>query len=77
MVPDLAAAVGVKGRRPTASTRDCEGPLYAVAVVNRVSAAVHGNMLESAKGVKQQTGQSKARLLQEAFADHLRRVGRV
>jgi transposase len=37
---------------------------------------VHSNTLESPKDVKKQTGKSKTRLLPEAFADRLRRVGR-
>jgi DDE superfamily endonuclease len=76
MVPTLAAALGVKGHRPTAGTRDCKDLLYVFAVVNLLSAAVHSNTLESPKGVKKQTGKSKTRLLQEAFAGHLRHVGR-
>ena len=77
MVPTLAATLGVKGHRPTAGTRDCKDLLYVLAVVNLLNAAVHSNTLASPKGVKKQTGKSKTRLLQEAFADHLRHVGRV
>ena len=77
MVPTLAATLGVKGHRPTAGTRDCKDLLYVFAVVNLLDAAVHSNTLESPKDVKKQTGKSKTRLLQEAFADHLRHVGRV
>ena len=76
MVPTLAATLGVKGHRPSAGTRDCKDLLYVFAVVNLVNAAVHSNTLESPKDVKKQTGKSKTRLLQEAFADHLRHVGR-
>jgi hypothetical protein len=76
MVPTLAATLGVKGHRPTAGTRDCKDLLYVFAVVNLLSAAVHSNTLESPKDIKKQTGKSKTRLLQEAFADHLRHVGR-
>ena len=77
MVPTLAATLGVKGHRPTAGTRDCKDLLYVFAVVNLLDAAVHSNTLESPKDIKKQTGKSKTRLLQEAFADHLRHVGRV
>jgi hypothetical protein len=77
MVPTLAATLGVKGHRPTAGTRDCKDLLYVFAVVNLLSAAVHSNTLESPKDAKKKTGQSKTRRLQEAFADHLRHVGRV
>jgi DDE superfamily endonuclease len=76
MVPTLAATLGVKGHRPTAATRDCKDLLYVFAVVNLLSAAVHSNTLESPKDAKKKTGQSKTRRLQEAFADHLRHVGR-
>jgi transposase len=76
MVPTLAATLGVKGHRPTAGTRDCKDLLYVFAVVNLISAAVHSNTLESPKDAKKRTGKSKTRLLQEAFAGHLRHVGR-
>jgi hypothetical protein len=77
MVPTLTATLGVKGHRPTAGTRDCKDLLYVFAVVNLLSAAVHTNTLESPQNAKKKTGQSKTRRLQEAFADHLRHVGRV
>jgi len=77
MVPTLCATLGVKGHRPTVGTRDCKDLLYVFAVVNLVSAVVHANTLESPKDAKKRTGQSKTRRLQEAFADHLRHVGRV
>jgi transposase len=77
MVPTLGATLGVKGHRPTVGTRDCKDLLYVFAVVNLLSAAVHSNTLESPKDAKKKTGQSKTRRLQEAFADHLRHVGRV
>jgi transposase len=77
MVPTLQATLGVKGHRPQVGTRDCKDLLYVFAVINLVSAALHTNTLESPKGAKKKTGQSKTRRLQEAFADHLRHVGRV
>ena len=77
MVPTLGPTLGVKGHRPMAATRDCKDLLYVFAVVNLVSAALHSNTLLSPKGAKKQTGQSKTRRLQEAFAEHLRHVGRV
>jgi hypothetical protein len=77
MVPTLAATLGVKGHRPLVGTRDNKDLLYLFAVVNLVSAAVHANTLESPKDAKQRTGQSKTRRMQQAFADHLRHVGRV
>src|SRR5205807_10612726 len=77
MVPTLAATLGVKGHRPTVGTRDCKDLLYVFAVVNVVSAAVHANTLESPKDAKKKTGKSKTRRMQEAFAAHLRHVGRM
>ncbi|MCE9566800.1 MAG: transposase [Planctomycetes bacterium] len=77
MVPTLAATLGVKGHRPTVGTRDCKDLLYVFAVVNLVSAAIHANTLESPKDAKKKTGKSKTRRMQEAFADHLRHVGRM
>jgi transposase len=77
MVPTLAATLGVKGHRPTVGTRDCKDLLYVFAVVNLVSAAVHANTLESPRDAKKRTGKGKTRRMQEAFAAHLRHVGRV
>ena len=77
MVPTLTATLGVKGHRPLVGTRDNKDLLYVFAVINLVSAAVHANTLESPKDAKKQTGQSKTRRMQEAFAAHLRHVGRV
>ena len=77
MVPTLSRTLGVKGHRPQVGTRDCKDLLYVFAVVNLVSAALHANTLESPKDAKQKTGQSKTARMQEAFAAHLRHVGRV
>jgi transposase len=76
MVPTLTATPGVKGYRPTAGTRDCKDLLYVFGVVNVVTAALHGNTLESPANAKKKTGKSKTRRMQEAFAAHLRHVGR-
>ncbi len=76
MVPTLTATLGVKGHRPVVGTWDCKHLMYVFAVVNLVSAAVHANLLESPKDAQEKTGKSKTRRLQEAFADHLRHVGR-
>src|SRR3954453_5839502 len=77
MVPTLGATLGVKGHRPTGDTRDCKDLLYVFAVVNVVTAAVHANLLESPAKAKQKTGKGKTRRMQEAFAAHLRHVGRL
>ena len=77
MVPTLAATLGVKGHRLAVGTRDCKDLLYVFAVVNLATAAVHANTLGSPAWAKQKTGKSKTRRMQEAFAAHLRHVGRV
>jgi hypothetical protein len=77
MAPTLTATLGVKGHRPVVGTWDCKHLLYVLAVVNVVTGAIHANTLESPKDAKKKTGKSKARRLQEAFAAHLRHVGRV
>jgi transposase len=77
MVPTATATLGVKGHRPVVGTWDCKDLLYVFAVVNLVSAALHSNTLESPKDAKKKTGQSKTRRLQEAFAQHLRHLGRL
>jgi transposase len=77
MVPTLAATLGVKGHRPLVGTRDNKDLLYAFAVVNLVTAAVHTNTLESPQNAAKKTGLSKTRRMQHAFANHLRHIGRV
>jgi transposase len=77
MVPTLVATLGVKGHRPKVGTRDCKDLLYVFCVVNLISAALHSNTLESPKDAKKKTGKSKTRRMQEAFALHLRHVGKI
>jgi transposase len=77
MVPTLQATLGVKGHRPVVGTRDCKDLLYVFAVVNLISGALHSNTLESPKDAKKKTGKSKTARMQEAFADHLRHIGRI
>jgi transposase len=77
MVPTLGPTLGVKGHRPVVGTRDCKDLLYVLAVVNVVTGVLHTNTLESPARAKQRTGQSKTRRLQEAFAAHLRHIGRL
>ena len=77
MVPTLTATLGVKGHRPTVGTRDCKDLLYAFAVINVITAAVHANLVESPAKAKRATGKSKTRRMQEAFAAHLRHVARI
>lgn len=77
MVPTLTATLGVKGHRPVVGTWDCKHLLYIFAVVNLATAAVHANLVDSPKDAKAKTGKSKTRRMQEAFAAHLRHVGRM
>jgi transposase len=77
MVPTLGPTLGVKGHRPTVGTRDCKDLLYVFAALNTVTGVLHTNTLESPARAKQATGASKTRRLQEAFAAHLRHVGRL
>ena len=77
MVPTLTATLGVKGYRPVVGTWDCKHLLYVFAVANLVTAAVHANLVGSPKDATRKTGKSKVRRLQEAFAAHLRHVGRM
>jgi transposase len=77
MVPTLSRTLGVKGHRPEVGTRDNKGLLYVLAVMNLTTAAVHANTLECPGGKKKPGAPSKTRRMQEAFAAHLRHVGRV
>jgi hypothetical protein len=77
MVPTLGPTLGVKGHRPVVGTRDCKDLLYVLAVVNVITGVLHANTLESPARAKAKTGKSKTRRMQEAFAAHLRHVGRV
>lgn len=77
LVPTLARTLGVKGHRPAVGTRDNKGLLYVLAVMNLLSAAVHATTLECPAGKKKAAQPSKNRQMQEAFAAHLRHVGRM
>jgi hypothetical protein len=77
MVPTLAATLGVKGHRPEVGTRDHQGLLYVFAVRGLTTGALHTTTL-ACSGKKKKPGEpSKNRRMQEAFADHLRHVGRM
>lgn len=76
MVPTL----GVKGHRPIVGTRDCKDVLYVFGVLNLLSGAVHANTLESLQASNRKdrkAGGNKTRRMQQAFADHLRHVGKM
>lgn len=76
LVPTLARTLGVKGHRPEVGTRDNKGLLYVFAVMNLTTAALHATTLGCPAGKKKAGQPSKNRRLQEAFATHLRHVGR-
>ena len=76
-MPTLAATLGVKGHRPEVGTRDNKGLLYVLAVMSLTTAAVHATTLECPARKKKAGQPSKNRRMQEAFAAHLRHVGRV
>ncbi|WP_435018252.1 transposase [Tundrisphaera sp. TA3] len=76
MVPTLCRTLGVKGHRPVVGTWDCKDLLYVSASVNTVTGQLVSNTLESPARAKQETGLSKTRRMQKAFADHLRHVAR-
>ena len=77
MVPTLQATLGVKGHRPLVGTRDCKDVLYVFAVMNLISGVLYSNTLESLQAANRKSGQSKTRRMQQAFAAHLRHVGRM
>jgi DDE superfamily endonuclease len=77
MVPTLQATLGVKGHRPQVGTRDCKDVLYVFAVMNLISGVLHANTLESLQAANRKSGTSKTRRMQQAFAAHLRHVGRM
>ena len=66
----------MRGHRPVVGAWDCKHLLHVSAVVNVAAAAVHANLLEGPRNAKAKTGRSKTRRPQEAFAAHLRHVGR-
>ena len=76
MAPTLTATLGGKGHRPVVGTWDCKHLGYVFAVVNLVTAAVHATLVDRPNGATKATGKGKARRLREAFAAHLRHVGR-
>jgi transposase len=76
MVPAMCRSLGVKGHRPVVGTWDCKDLLYVSASVNTATGRMLTNTLESPADAKRKTGLSKTRRMQEAFADHLRHVGR-
>jgi hypothetical protein len=77
MVPTLTATLGVKGHRPEVGTRDNKGLLYVFAVMCLTTGALHTTTLECSGRKKKPGEPSKNRRMQQAFAAHLRHVGRM
>jgi transposase len=77
LVPTLSRTLAVKGHRPEVGTWDNKGLLYVFAVLCLTTAALHATTL-GCPVTKKRAGQpSKNRRMQEAFAAHLRHVGRM
>ncbi|VTR96653.1 Uncharacterized protein OS=Corallococcus coralloides (strain ATCC 25202 / DSM 2259 / NBRC 100086 / M2) GN=COCOR_05223 PE=4 SV=1 [Gemmata massiliana] len=74
MVPALCRTLGVKGHRPIVGTWDCKDMLYVFASVNVVTSQLHTKTVAGRTGLYRRTGESKARRLQRAFAEHLRQI---
>ena len=77
MVPTLRATPGVKGHRPVVGPRDGKDVLYVFAVLNLLCGVIHANTLESLPAANRKSKASKAQRMQQAFAGHLRHVGRM
>jgi hypothetical protein len=77
LTPTLRATLGVKGHRPVVGTWDNKDLVYCYAALNLSSGQLTTRLLDQPARAKQQTGQSKTRRLQVAFAAHLRDIARV
>jgi hypothetical protein len=76
LTPTLGAPLGVKGQRPTVGTWDNKDLVYCYATLNVTSGKLTTRLLEQPARIKQQSGQSKTRRLQVAFAAHLHDMAR-
>jgi transposase len=76
MVPTLCRTLGVKGHRPVVGSWDCKHLLYVLASVNVTTSRLHTDTVECPAGLCRRTGVSKSRRPQQAFADHVRKIGR-
>jgi hypothetical protein len=74
--PTLRATLGVKGHRPLVGTWDKKDSVYCYGALNVTRGRLTTRLLEQPARVKQQTGQSKTRRLQVAFAAHLYEIAR-
>ena len=76
MVPTPRRTPGVEGHRPIVGTRGCKHRVCVFAAVDVVTAAIHADPVEGPVDAARKTGKSEVRRLREAFARHLRPVGR-
>jgi transposase len=83
MVPTLCATLGVKGRRPVVGTRDDKDLLHVFASVDCVTGRLltgtlgtRAKALRAARLAGRRQAVSKTRRMTDAFAAHVRRVGR-
>ena len=76
MVPTLRTTLGVKGFRPQVGTLDCKDLVYVFGALNLISARLSTKVIESVASERRYTAKSKTRLMQEAFAAHLRDIAR-
>ena len=74
--PTLRATLGVKGHRPMGGTWDNKDLVYCYAALNVTNGKLTTRLVEQPARIKQQTGQSKTRRLQVAFAAHLHDIAR-
>ena len=76
LVPTLPRTLGVKGHRPVVGTWDNKDLVYSFATMNVVTGHLTTRLVESAATAKRRTRLSKTARLQQAFAVHLRALGR-
>lgn len=76
MVPTLQTTLGVKGHRPVVGTADNKALVYTFAAVTVLSGHLVTRLMGSPAGGAAETGRSKTRRLQQAFAKHLRGIAR-
>lgn len=75
-MPTLVRTLGVKGYRPTVGTWDNKDQVYAFASINLITAQLTPRLLQSTAAQRRKKTLSRTRRMQQAFARHLRDVGR-
>jgi transposase len=76
MVPTLLRTLGVKGFRPVVGTWDCKDLVYSFGALNLVDGKLTTRLLDSPKAQRGRGKLSKTRRMQDAFARHIRDMGR-